>query len=448
METSSLEPEPYSELLQVFLISLSRNLDLNFILLSLLFALLIVTSGIISGSEVSFFSITDKSLAKLSKSKNFIDLSIVRLVAKPKKLLATILIANNLINISIIILFTITLNKYLNFEGKELIAFLIEVVTITILLVIFGELVPKIYANQNNLLFAKRMAIPMTFLVRLLYPISYFMVKGTKIIEKRIKKKNHNVSAEEFKQAIDITSRHDQSLEDKTILKRIINFRNVYVNQVMTSRMDVISFEQSMTFEEIVSEINENRFSRVPVYKESPDKIVGILYIKDLLKYIGQDKQFEWQKLIRKAYFVPESKKIDDLLKEFQTKKVHMAIVVDEYGGFSGIVTLEDILEEIVGEITDEFDEAEEKLFQKIDDFKYIFKAKTPLTEFNKALNLPDDKFAKYTIGVETLGGLMIELLGKIPLKGEKTTYENLFFEIEASDRKKVKEVRVMLQQL
>ena len=445
METPSLDPESYTEIYQVFLFLLKRDIDFNLVLLILLMVVLITSSAVISGSEVAFFSLKGKTLAKLNKSKNYIDQSIARLMEKPRKLLATILIANNLINISIIILFTITLNAYFDFEGRKIIAFLIEIVVITLILVIFGELVPKIFANQNSSRFSINMAIPMTFLVRLFSPLSILMVRGTKIIEKMIKKKHLNVSAEELRQAIDITSHKDQSPEDKTILKRIINFRNVFVNQIMTSRMDVIALEHGMLFNVIVNEINSNRFSRVPVYQNNPDNIVGVLYIKDLLPHLNKENDFAWQKLIRSAYFVPESKKIDDLLKEFQTKKVHMAIVVDEYGGFSGIVTLEDILEEIVGEITDEFDETGEKLFKKVDDSNYIFKAKISLTDFIKALNLPDDKFDQYTMEVETLGGLMIELTGKIPSKGEKITFEELSFEIETSDRKKVKEVKVKL---
>jgi putative hemolysin len=445
LETASIDPEPSTALLQIFLLALNQPIDHSFFILLGVMLLLIMSSGVISGSEVSFFSINTKMLAKLDKSKNLFDQSIVRLVRKPKKLLATILIANNLINISIIILFTITLNKYVDFEGIIWLAFLIEIVVVTLILVIFGELVPKIYANQNSLNFAKKMALPMSFLIRFFSPLSFAMVKGTNIIEKRITKKNLNVSAEELKEAIEITSKQDQSPEDKNILKRIINFRNVFVNQIMTSRMDVTSFEKTTSFSDIISEVNEKQFSRVPVYEESPDNIIGILYIKDLLQHLGKDKNFEWQRLIRKAYFVPEFKKIDDLLKEFQTKKVHMAIVVDEYGGFSGIVTLEDVLEEIVGEITDEFDEAEEKLFKKLDPKNYIFKAKIPLTDFNKVLNLPDDTFEEFTMEVETLGGLMIELMGKIPLKGERTSFKDLSFEIEASDRKRVKEVRLSL---
>jgi len=444
LESLSIDTEP---LTGSSLLSIAFNTENTAILILIIFVfiLLLMLSAMASGSEIALFSLKEKDKAKLSESSSYLDRLILLLLKRPKKLIATILIFNTLVNIMAIILYAITINKYVAFEQNPVITFLVEAVLITLIIVIFGEVLPKIYANQNNFKFARFVAAPITFLVKLFSPFSYLMVKGTKLFESRIKHKDISLSSEDLKQAIDITSPKNPNADDKNILKRIVSFRNVYVKQIMTSRPDVVAFEADIPFHELIREINNNRFSRVPVYKENLDQIIGILYIKDVVAHLEKENTFNWTKLLRKPYYIPESKKIDDLLREFQSKKVHMAVVVDEYGGFSGIITLEDVLEEIVGEITDEFDEPEEKMFRQLDENTFIFNAKISLNEFIKHLNLPDDKFETYLADVETLGGLMIELLGKIPQKDEKTSFQELDFIIESAEKKKVKEVRVVI---
>jgi gliding motility-associated protein GldE len=281
-------------------------------------------------------------------------------------------------------------------------------------------------------------------LMRIFMPISRIMVISSSFIERRIKNHRQSISVEDLRHAIDITSDQTRNTEEKKILNRIVNFSNVYVRQIMTSRMDVIAFEYDLPFRELLSEVNKNKFSRVPVYKDNSDNIVGILYIKDLLPHFHNDDSFNWQELLRKPYFVPETKMIDDLLREFQNKKVHMAVVVDEYGGFSGIITLEDILEEIVGEITDEFDETGAS-FKKIDEHTYVFDAKIQLTDLISTLNLSPSQFENIKGESETLGGLITEIMGRIPLKNESITEGELLFTIEEADNKRIQKVKVIL---
>ena len=445
MDTDPLEPEPYSSLIHDFNLLIVSAFDFKFYISIGILLLLIISSALVSGSEVAFFSLNEKSISKLRDSKHSNEKSIISLLKKPRTLLASILIANNIINISIIILFTVTVSSYYQFNSPVL-SFIIEVVVITFILVIFGELLPKMYASQKNLSFAKFMALPFTFITKMLYPLALPLVKSTKFIEKRLEKRSSYLSIQDIKEAIDLTSKQEQNPGAGNILRNIVNFGNVYVKQIMTSRVNVVAFDYHDNFKEILTSILDNKFSRVPVFQDSPDNIIGLLYIKDLIPHFEKGKDFKWQNLIRKAYFVPEIKKIDDLLKEFQDKKVHMAIVVDEYGGFSGIITLEDILEEIVGEITDEFDEEEENQFRKINDNTYVFDARTQLNDLVKHLKTDEEFFDKVKGDAETLGGLMIEMLGKIPLKGEKTHYKNLNFVIEKSDRKRVKEVKIIIQ--
>jgi len=399
----------------------------------------------ISASEIAFFSLNEKTLSKIRKKNHPSEYRIFKLLDNPKELLATILISNNFVNISAIILFSLFVNIYFDFSGNKWLAFLCEIGVITFIIVVFGELVPKIYANQFKVGFAEFMSVPLSAMVRFFSPLNKLLVKSTSLIEKRINKKGHDLSIEEIKEVIDITGHKGVDAIDKKILKRIVNFSNVYARQIMTSRVDVVAYEYNMPFSALLADININRFSRVPVYKKNLDMIAGILYIKDLIKYFDEKNDFDWQKLIKKAYFVPENKKIDDLLREFQAKKVHLALVVDEYGGFSGLVTLEDVLEEIVGEIRDEFDDINQTLYQKIDNSTYIFDAKISLSDLIKTLNLNDGFFDLQKGEAETLGGLIIEILGKIPQKAEKISVDNLSFIIENADSKRVKQVKVCI---
>jgi putative hemolysin len=423
---------------------LKQDIGFNFFLSILLILILLSIVGMMSGSEVAFFSIKEKLLDTIRHSKSHSDKKILKLLQNPKELLATILITNTLVMISLVILFTITTNKYFDLNGRKFLTFFIQVILLTIILVIFGELSPKIYANESKLKVARSMAYPLSFLTSFFYPLSAFMVNSTNIIEKRIKRRKHVISIEDLKYAIDITSSKSPDREGKNILTRIVNFGNVYARQIMTSRMNVITFEDTTPFSEILSEVNKNRFSRVPVFSKGQDNIIGILYIKDLIPHFDKADDFSWQNLLRKPFFVPENKKIDDLLRDFQAKKVHMAVVVDEYGGFSGVVTLEDILEEIVGEITDEFDEASDS-FRKIAENVYIFDAATSLSDLIKLLQLTDTFFESRKGESETLGGLITEILGKIPEKGENIEFENIEFTIEDVDKKRIKRVKITI---
>jgi len=421
------------------------DLDIEFFLIILVLLILLFLTAIASGTEGALFSINSGEKENLIKSKNYIDKQIVKLLAYPKKLLATILISNNLINITLVILFTLTIHKYFELSSSKLLAFITEVVIITLVLVIIGELVPKLISTQRSLAFARFVAFPVAFLVKIFNPISYLLIQGTKLIDRRLKKRNITLSASEIKQAIDLTINKTQLAEDKNILKRIVTFGNVSVKQIMTPRMSVIAFDKEIGFSKLIEEVRINKFSRVPVFQENLDNIIGILYIKDLLPHSAKDDLFEWNKLIRKPYFVPETKKIDDLLKEFQFKKVHMAVVIDEFGGFSGIVTLEDVLEEIVGEITDEFDDPEISAVKKIDEKTYIINASITLTDLIKALNIPEDSFESVSGDVETLAGLVVEILGKIPDKGQTLLYNNFEIVVESADEKKVHEVKLII---
>jgi gliding motility-associated protein GldE len=426
----------------LLLLQSTHALDAGFYLPVLVIFLFLFLSGMFSASEVAFFSIKDKLLQDIRESDHKSDKLVARLLQSPKELLSTILISNTIINVAIVILFTLTLHRYFYLTG--FIALLFEVILLSIALVIFSELTPKIYASQSKQQLAKFMAYPLAILMKLFKPLSGIMVLSTSLIEKRLKKYRQTISAEDMKHAIDLTTDHTRNIEEKKILNRIVNFSNVYVKQIMTARTDVTTFEKDLLFHELLKEVNANKFSRVPVYQNHSDNIIGILYIKDLLPHINRDNDFGWQELLRKPYFIPETKMIDDLLREFQIRKVHMAVVVDEYGGFSGIITLEDILEEIVGEITDEFDETA-ATFNKTDENTFLFDAKLQLTELIKILNLSDDYFEEIKGEAETLGGLIMEITGKIPSKNDSITEGNLVFTVEEADNKRIKKVRVVL---
>lgn len=405
---------------------------------------LIICSGLISGSEVAFFSISSKQVFELKSSTYKYHQAIINLLKGPRVLLGTILIANNIINIAIVLLFTIISAQVFDFGSNPVLAFLIDVVAITFILVLLGEVIPKVYANQLNIGFASFMAIPMFMLNKVLYPLSISLVSMTSLIEKRINKRGHDLSIEDLKKAIDITSEEAQRHEDKQMLKGIVNFSNTTVKQIMTSRVDTVAYSIDTPLSELVEQINENRYSRLPVYEDSLDNVKGVLYIKDLIPNLNKEDSFNWQKLLRKPYFVPQNKKIDDLLREFQTKKVHFAIVVDEYGGASGIITMEDILEEIVGDINDEFDE-EDVFYSKLDDSNYVFDGKTPITDLTRIISISDDYFDYFRSDIETIGGLIVEIAGRIPRIGEVYSYSNLEFKIESADRKRVRRVKITI---
>ena len=340
--------------------------------MSLLFAfictaVLLCLSALISAAEVALFSLSPKSREELRKSSSSRDRMVLQVYDKPKILLATILIGNNLLNIGTVLISEIIAEKELDFVSNPLAAFLIQVVAVTFLILLFAEVIPKVFANQHSLSVARFMAFPISLLEKLLYPFSFFLISSTSFIDKKVKKKTQHISVEDLSQALDLTISADTPDAERKILKGIVKFGQVNVKQIMIPRMDITAFEYNSPFRKLLEDILASGYSRVPIYREAIDKISGILYVKDLLPYLDNPDDFKWQTLIREPFFIPENKKNDDLLKEFQHRKIHMAVVVDEFGGTSGIVTLEDVIEEIVGEINDEFDD-DDLVYSKLDD--------------------------------------------------------------------------------
>jgi gliding motility-associated protein GldE len=414
-----------------------------YIINTILMMFLLMMSALVSGSEVAFFSLSHEDLAKCKTSNQPKEQTILELLKNPKRLLATILILNNFINVGIV-----TLSTYVTWEivgTKETEGLLVVTLTaiITFLIVFYGEIVPKVYANQNNLSFASRMAFPLNFSAKVFSPISIPLMSLSGIIEKRVEQKGFSVSIDELHHALEITADKDTTEEEKGILKGIVNFGTLSVRQVMKSRLDITAFDIEDDYHMLMDQINKNGFSRIPVYRDTIDKIEGVLYVKDLLPYIEKEDNFEWQSLLRPGFFVPESKKVDSLLKDFQEKRVHMAIVVDEYGGTSGLITLEDVIEEIVGEINDEFDEDMDVAYNKLDDYTYIFEGRTSLNDFCKIINEEPSTFDEIKGESESLGGLILEINSKLPRTGEKIKFKNFTFTVVAVDQKRIKRVRV-----
>ena len=402
---------------------------------------LLILSALISGSEVAFFSLKWSDLDENSKNNQI--RRVKELLLNPQKLLATILVSNNFVNILIILLLA-GVGEFF-FKGIEIyiIRFLIEVIFITFLILLFGEVIPKIFASRNALKFASFMSIPMQPLIFLLSPLTYPMINLTAVIEKKLAKKKGYLSVEKLSRALELTSENATTEEEQKILEGIINFGNTDTNQVMKPRMDIVAFSESCTFKEIIEKIIENGFSRNPVYQDSIDNIIGVLYAKDVLPFLNEE-DYDWKQLMRKPFFVPENKKLDDLLLEFQEKKIHFAVVVDEYGGTSGIITLEDIIEEIVGDISDEFDE-EDLFYTKIDQHNYLFDGKTNLKDFYKVLDLEEEKFEEFKGESETIAGFILEITGRFLRKNEEVTFSNLKFKVELLDRKRIKQIKVTI---
>lgn len=406
--------------------------------------LLLFFSAMVSGSEIAYFSLTHNHITNLREQKHASDKKILSLLERPNKLLATILITNNVINIAIIILSTYVFSKLFNLGLHPVLQFIIQVAVVTFLILLFAEILPKVYAARYPVRFSTLMAPPLLVLRKILSPLSSLLVKTTRIIDKRMEKKRPNLSMNELSHALEITSDESTSEEDKKLLRGIVRFGNIYVREIMKSRVDVVAIEKDTSFHDLIKIIREAGYSRIPVYRENFDNVEGILYIKDLLPHLDKE-DFNWQKLLRNAFFVPESKRINDLLKEFQEKKIHLAIVVDEYGGTAGLVTLEDILEEIVGEINDEFD-MEEAIYSKIDDATYVFEGKTLLKDFCKIIGIEDDLFDEIRGEADTLAGLILEIKQEIPFKGAKIKYRHFEFEIEGVDNRRIKRIKVKIK--
>jgi len=410
---------------------------------------LLICSALISGAEVAFFSLTPANFITENGKRSDTQKIIVKLLDKPKKLLATILVANNTVNIAIVLLFDLLTDEYFSSINTTLFGidfkFIVEVGVITFLLLLFGEIMPKVYANRNNVKFSNFMARPMNVLDTLLSPLSTPMRGVTLYIHERLGKQRSYISIDQLSQALELTREEDTTKEEQKILKGIVSFGNTETKQIMKPRMDIFALNQNQTYSEIIPEIIENGYSRIPVYKESIDQVVGILYVKDLLPYIDK-KDFDWIQLLREPYFIPENKKLDDLLNEFKTKKIHLAIVVDEYGGTSGLIALEDIIEEIVGDISDEFDD-EDLIFSKLDESNFIFEGKTPLKDFYKIIKLEDPSAFEENRGEsETLAGFLLEISGNFPRKNEIISFLNYVFTIEVIDEKRIKQIKLSIE--
>jgi len=427
---------------------LLSSIDLGTIINTIVLVLLFIGSALVSGTEVAFFSLSQTDLNELSNDSKEANI-IVTLLEKPRKLLATILITNNFINILIVLLFASLAETFFENFNYEIdlfyitisIRFLIEIVLVTFLILFFGEVLPKVYASRNALRFSKNMSKFIHFINSLLTPFSLPLISITKFIEKKLGSKNSNFSVETLSQALELTSEGATTKDEQKILEGIVNFGNTETVQIMKPRIDIFALSNEEDYEKVLTKILENGYSRNPVYKENIDNIIGVLYAKDLLAHLNK-KNFKWQTLLREAFFVPENKKLDDLLDDFRDRKNHLAIVVDEYGGTSGLVTLEDVIEEIVGDINDEFDD-DDLQYSKIDENNYIFEGKTTIKDFCKVLDDEDEEiFEKEKGESETLAGFILEISGKFPKKGEKINFKNYTFTIEALDKKRIKQVK------
>jgi len=434
-----LDPEPSN-----LLIYLTESFNYWILLGIGVLILLLILSALISGAEVAFFSISHSDLNKASESKSAHQKAAVTLLENPQKLLATILISNNFINILIVLISAYIGDNVFTTNFSDLLKFAIELVLVTFLILLFGEVLPKVYASRNSLKFALFMAFPLKILTSLLSFVSFPLMNLTNVIEKKLSKKQSNLSVEKLSQALELTSDEATTKDEQKILEGIVSFGNTETGQIMIPRIDIFALSHDELYEDVISKIAKQGYSRNPVYSENIDKIIGVLYAKDLLPYLNR-QDFYWQKLIRAPYFVPENKKLDDLLKEFQEKKNHLAIVVDEYGGTSGIVTLEDVIEEIVGDISDEFDDTDLS-FTKLDANTYLFEGKTNLKDFYKILEVENTALFDNKKGEsETIAGFILEVHGKFPKKNEILKFSNYLFKIESMDKKRIKQLKVTI---
>ena len=409
----------------------------------LLAVLLLYASGFVSASEIAFFSLSPVDLSEIEEGKHTSDRRISALLNDSERLLATILISNNFVNVTIIMLCNYFFASTIHFGNSVILEFLLITVVLTFLLLLFGEIMPKIYSAQNTLKFCRKAAPAISFLKKFFSPLSALLVRSSFLVNRCVAKRNYNISVDELSQALELTDKSEIS-EESNILEGIIHFGEETAKEVMTSRLDMVDLEINTPYSEVLKCIVENAYSRIPVYAESRDNIKGILYIKDLLPHLGKGDNFRWQTLVRPAYFVPETKMIDDLLRDFQANKIHIAIVVDEFGGTSGIVTMEDIIEEIVGEINDEYDD-EERTYVKLNDRTYIFEAKTLLSDFYKIMKADPALFEKVEGDADTLAGLLLEIKGEFPVLHERLDYGNYHFEVLEMNTRRILKVKVIV---
>lgn len=422
---------------------LFETIDTNLLFGIIGIVLLLFCCAMVAASEVAFFSLTSKDLSDFASSSSSKAKIITNLLNKPKKLLATILVANNFLHIAIVILFSFSLDEVFSTIASPVLKFAVEVILVTFLILLFGEVLPKIYASRNNVKFADFIALPLSILDKLLTPISIPMRSLTLFLQKKLVKEKTNFSVDQLSQALELTSTEDTSHEEQKILEGIVSFGNTDTKQVMSPRIDIFGLDISETFAEIYPKIVEKGYSRIPVYQDNIDSIKGVLFVKDLIPHINK-KEFDWKQLLREPFFVPENKKLDNLLKDFQSMKSHLAIVVDEYGGTSGLVSLEDIIEEIVGDISDEFDD-ENINYSKIDDTNFLFEGKINLKDFYRIIDVDENIFENRKGEAETLAGFILEILGNFPKKGQKITFENCLFTIEVVDKKRIKQIKTTI---
>ncbi|RKR09625.1 protein involved in gliding motility GldE [Flavobacterium sp. 90] len=430
-----MDPEPS--------LLLSTTLDINLIIGFVGIFILLFLSAIVSGAEVALFSLSQKDIddalnENLPKGK-----IISNLLDKPKKLLATLLVANNFLNIGVVILFSFIGQNIFDQIDSPVLKFILEVILVTFLILLFAEVLPKVYASRNNIKFAKRVAYPIAVLDKVLSPISLPMRSITLYLQNKLGKQKNSFSINQLSQALELTDSEGTSSEEQKILEGIVSFGNTDTKQVMSPRIDIFALEISETFKSIYPKIIEKGFSRIPVYRDNIDQIEGVLFVKDLLPHIDKE-EFDWTALMREAFFVPENKKLDNLLKDFQSLKSHLAIVVDEYGGTSGLVSLEDVIEEIVGDISDEFDD-ENLNFSKIDEKNFLFEGKINMKDFYRIVDVNEDIFESHKGEAETLAGFILEILGNFPKKDQKVAFENCVFTIETVDKKRIKQIKVTI---
>ena len=425
----------FTEILYYLGINYQFNFDI------FLLVILLIFSGFISGSEVALFSLSKSEIESKSDLKSF--KIITNLLEKPNKLLATILVANNLINIGIVILFTKLGEIFFSAIESPLIKFFIEIVVATFLILLFGEILPKIYASRNNINFSRIIAYPLRILDIIFSPISLPMQKFSNYIKNKLAIQNSNISIDQISHALDLTRPEDSTKQEQKILKGIVNFGNIDTKEIMCPRIDIFALDSKLKSEEIIKSITTTNHSRIPVFDENLDKIIGVLHIKDLLPFLDK-KEFQWKELLRKPLFIPENKKLDDLMLEFQEKKVHLAIVVDEYGGTSGLVSLEDVIEEIVGDISDEFDD-DNLLYSKIDDQNFIFDGKTSLHDLCRIINENKNIFDQYKGDAETIAGFILEISKSFPKKNSKINFMKFIFTIESIDKKRIKQIKLTI---
>jgi len=431
-----LDPEPS--------LFFTTTLDINLIIGFVGIFILLFLSAIVSGAEVALFSLSQKDIDETLQDNLPKGKIISNLLDKPKKLLATLLVANNFLNIGVVILFSFIGQNIFDDISSPVLKFILEVILVTFLILFFAEVLPKVYASRNNIKFAKWVAYPISFLDKLLSPISLPMRSVTLYLQHKLGKQKNSFSINQLSQALELTDSEGTSKDEQKILEGIVSFGNTDTKQVMSPRIDIFGLEISESFEAIYPKIIEKGFSRIPVYRDNIDQIEGVLFVKDLLPHIDK-KEFDWTTLMREAFFVPENKKLDNLLKDFQSLKSHLAIVVDEYGGTSGLVSLEDVIEEIVGDISDEFDD-ENLNYSQIDEKNFLFEGKINLKDFYRIVDVEEDIFESHKGEAETLAGFILEILGNFPKKDQKIAFENCVFTIETVDKKRVKQIKVTIE--